>query len=140
MFLKSILSFQPEEQERILVEIRKAEDRWARSGSPGLLFREIPWEGQRNQRLGMTRTKARNESSFTWPPKTENSPSHRTRNPGQFGVTEEVKEKMQKQFRNGRICEGICQGIREIGEKLKAYFPVEKDDRNELPDTISEEK
>jgi uncharacterized membrane protein len=31
-------------------------------------------------------------------------------------------------------------GIREIGEKLKTYFPVEKNDRNELPDSISEER
>jgi len=52
---------------------------------------------------------------------------------------EDVKEEMQKQFREGRICEGVCLGVRQIGEKLKTYFPVEKDDRNELPDTISEE-
>jgi len=31
-------------------------------------------------------------------------------------------------------------GIGEIGEKLKTYFPLEKNDRNELPDSISEER
>jgi uncharacterized membrane protein len=45
---------------------------------------------------------------------------------------------MQKFFREGKFCEGLCWSIREIGEKLKTYFPIEKDDQNELPDIISE--
>ncbi len=51
---------------------------------------------------------------------------------------EDVKGEMQKYFREGKFCEGLCRGIREVGEKLKAYSPIEKDDSNELPDTISE--
>ncbi len=49
-----------------------------------------------------------------------------------------IKEGMQRHFREGKFCEGICWGIRQVGEKLQAYFPVEKDDRDELPNTISE--
>ena len=53
---------------------------------------------------------------------------------------ETVKNTMQERFREGKMCEGICLGVREIGEKLKAYFPFEKGDINELPDQISEDK
>ncbi len=51
---------------------------------------------------------------------------------------EDIKDEMQKHFREGKFCEGICFGIRQVGEKLRAYFPVEKDDQDELPNTISE--
>ena len=51
---------------------------------------------------------------------------------------EDVREKMEQSFREGKFFEGIRLGIHEVGEKLKLHFPLEKDDRNELPDTISE--
>jgi len=42
-----------------------------------------------------------------------------------------------KHFKKGAFCEGICEVIRQVGEKLKSDFPVEDDDVNELPDEIS---
>jgi uncharacterized membrane protein len=51
---------------------------------------------------------------------------------------EEIKEEMQRYFREGKFCEGLCWGIRQVGEKLRTYFPIGKDDRDELPNTISE--
>ena len=139
--------FSSEEQERILEEIRKAEDRTSGEIRVHLdcCSREIPLEKAKRvfHRLGMTQTKARNGVLIYLA--TEDRKFAIMGDEGIHRVVpenywEEVKEKMQKQFREGRIGEGICLGIREIGEKLKTYFPVEKDDRNELPDTISEEK
>ncbi|MBR0240528.1 MAG: TPM domain-containing protein [Bacteroidales bacterium] len=40
-------------------------------------------------------------------------------------------------FSEGRFAEGISEGIHMIGEKLKAFFPYQSDDVNELPDDIS---
>lgn len=48
-----------------------------------------------------------------------------------------VKEKMQIQFRAGDFVAGVCDGIQEVGEQLKSYFPYQSDDKNELPDEIS---
>jgi len=139
--------FSLEEQERIVEEIRKAEHRTSGEVRVHLdcCSREIPLEKAKRvfHRLGMTRTKARNGVLIYVA--TEDRKFAILGDEGIHRVVpenywEDVKERMQKKFREGKICEGICLGIREIGEKLKAYFPVGKDDRNELPDTISEEK
>jgi len=50
---------------------------------------------------------------------------------------EEVKELMQAYFRKNRFAEGVCEGVRLSGEKLKEHFPWQDDDENELPDEIS---
>ena len=52
----------------------------------------------------------------------------------------EVIEAMGNEFRKGRIPEGLCIGVEMAGEKLKAFFPYQEDDVNELPDSISFEK
>jgi len=52
----------------------------------------------------------------------------------------EVKENMRDHFAKGQFTEGLCAGIEAAGEKLKAYFPFQKDDINELNDDISFEK
>ena len=36
-----------------------------------------------------------------------------------------------------KITEGICEAVITAGEQLKAYFPYQADDVNELPDEIS---
>ena len=51
----------------------------------------------------------------------------------------DVKDLMQNQFKEGRFAEGLEQGIQRCGEKLKAYFPYQSDDINEIPDDISYE-
>jgi uncharacterized membrane protein len=50
---------------------------------------------------------------------------------------EEIKESMRNDFVEGRFTEGLCRGIKMAGEKLKAHFPADKDDNNELPNAIS---
>ena len=51
----------------------------------------------------------------------------------------DVKDLMQSYFKEGRFAEGLEQGIMRCGEKLKAYFPYQSDDINEIPDDISYE-
>jgi len=53
------------------------------------------------------------------------------------GFWDEIVKQLSKQFREDRFAEGIEEGILKIGEKLKAYFPYQRDDINELPDEIS---
>lgn len=48
-----------------------------------------------------------------------------------------VKDKMQYYFRRGLFVEGICAGIDQVGLQLKAYFPFQKGDVNELSNEIS---
>ena len=47
-----------------------------------------------------------------------------------------VKEVMQKYFSEGKITEGLIEGIKEAGHVLKTHFPFQGGDRNELPDDI----
>lgn len=51
----------------------------------------------------------------------------------------DVKDLMLNQFKDGHFAEGLEQGIMHCGEKLKAYFPYQSDDINEIPDDISYE-
>mgnify|MGYP006272754749 FL=1 len=44
---------------------------------------------------------------------------------------------MQAHFRQGDFAGGICKAIEQVGEKLKAHFPYQSDDENELPDETS---
>ncbi len=55
------------------------------------------------------------------------------------GFWDEVRDAMAEDFRRGRFCEGTCHGIASIGQHLKAHFPWEPSDRNELLDSISTE-
>lgn len=50
---------------------------------------------------------------------------------------ESTADIMRKSFSAGTVVEGICQGIQEVGEQMKKYFPYESGDINELPDEIS---
>lgn len=49
----------------------------------------------------------------------------------------EEKALMLKHFKTGAFATGIVEAIAQVGEKLKAYFPYQEDDINELPDDIS---
>ena len=50
---------------------------------------------------------------------------------------EDVKEEMQAFFVKGQFADGVSRGVYLVGEKLKAFFPHQKDDINELGDDIS---
>jgi uncharacterized membrane protein len=43
---------------------------------------------------------------------------------------------MRSDMKKGLIAEGIIQGIHQIGEKLKKYFPIEANDINELSNDV----
>ncbi len=50
---------------------------------------------------------------------------------------DDIKEKMSEKFKEGKYAEGLADGIKESGLQLKAHFPYQSDDVNELPDEIS---
>jgi uncharacterized membrane protein len=138
--------FSAEEQERIVDAIRKAEHRTSGEIRVHLdcCSPEETLEKAKKvfHRLGMAGTKHRNGVLIYLA--TDHRKFAILGDEGIHRIVPEnywdgVREKIQTNFREGRFCEGICVGIREIGEKLKTHFPVETDDRNELPDTISEE-
>jgi len=56
------------------------------------------------------------------------------------GFWDDIKEILQKKFREGKFTEGLKEGILLAGEHLKKHFPHMKDDVNELPDDISFDK
>ena len=53
------------------------------------------------------------------------------------GFWDEVRDLMEEHFRQGLFAEGVVKAIHLTGQKLKAFFPNQMDDKNELPDTIS---
>ncbi len=56
------------------------------------------------------------------------------------GFWDKIKEQMQNSFREGKFTEGLSGGILLAGSQLKAHFPFNKDDVNELSDEISFDK
>ena len=93
------------------------------------------------ERLGMTRTAARNGVLIFLAPR-----SHTFAVIGDTGVHEkcgeafwrEVAAAMEKQFRAGDFTAGLMQAIERAGALLAAHFPRQPDDKNELPDSIVE--
>lgn len=47
-----------------------------------------------------------------------------------------TKEIIINNFKNNKIVEGLIEGINQVGEKLKLFFPYQQNDINELPDEI----
>lgn len=50
---------------------------------------------------------------------------------------EDIKNRLSEQFKANNIAGGLCECIDSVGDKLKTHFPIQSDDKNELPDTIS---
>lgn len=50
---------------------------------------------------------------------------------------EDAKEAMVNAFKDGKYADGLVKAITMAGDKLKKFFPVSKDDINELSDDIS---
>jgi uncharacterized membrane protein len=53
------------------------------------------------------------------------------------GFWDSTTEAVLSFLREGKFTEGLAEGIRMAGEQLKAHFPYQEDDVNELPDDIS---
>jgi uncharacterized membrane protein len=137
--------FTSEEQERIVEEIRKAEE--CTSGEIRIhLDRHAkgdPLEKAKKifSRLGMNRTKLRNGVLIYLA--TDHRKFAIVGDDGIHRVVpekfwEEVKEKMQKHFRQGEFEKGMRLAIHAIGNELKTYFTVQACDKDELPNEISE--
>lgn len=56
------------------------------------------------------------------------------------GFWDEIRDIMQKRFKEDKFVEGLEEAIKRVGEKLRAYFPYQTNDKNECPDEISEGK
>jgi len=50
---------------------------------------------------------------------------------------DEIKNNVITQFSNGKNADALVEGILQVGKQLKAYFPYQSGDENELPDEIS---
>lgn len=50
---------------------------------------------------------------------------------------ESTKNSIQNQFKAGNFKQGLIDGILKAGEELRAHFPWQKDDENELSNEIS---
>jgi uncharacterized membrane protein len=53
------------------------------------------------------------------------------------GTWERLRDAMVKEFAKGRFAEGIAGAVASIGESLKAHFPHEDGDKDELADDLS---
>ncbi len=53
------------------------------------------------------------------------------------GYWESTIDLMRSYMKVGQYAEGVIKAINMIGVKLKIYFPLEKNDKNELSDDIS---
>ena len=137
--------FTEDEQKRIVEEIRRAEARTSGEIRVHLDRHSGKDTLKKAQRifiqLGMNRTKHRNGVLIYLA-----SDHRKFAILGDEGIHlvvpedywEDVKDEMQKHFREGKFLAGLCLGIQRVGEKLQAYFPAEKGDVDELPDEISE--
>jgi len=64
---------------------------------------------------------------------------------GDIGIHEKVGEQywaelskeMEMAFRQSKFAKGLVQAIRNAGESLQTYFPIQPGDHNELKDDIS---
>jgi len=50
---------------------------------------------------------------------------------------DDIRDEMTTFFKDGKFVEGITLGVKRAGEQLKAFFPYQSDDKNELPNEIS---
>lgn len=136
--------FQPEEEERIIEAIRRAEAHT--SGEVRVHLEVKPKRPAAEEavrvfrKLGMDKTKARNGVLILIAPERREFAII-----GDQGIDEVVptgfwdstRDLMQEQFRHGDFCEGLVRAIDNVGSQLHTYFPYEEDDENELPDDIS---
>ncbi|MCB0636444.1 MAG: TPM domain-containing protein [Lewinella sp.] len=136
--------FSPEDEQKIIAAIQDAERQT--SGEIRVHLEDAPKHPTMEvakrvfQRLGMHRTKARNGVLILIAPERRELAIL-----GDQGINEVVppdfweseKDLMLSHFARGEYADGVAAAIQQVGEKLKAHFPYQTDDENELPDDIS---
>ena len=139
-----ILFFSKKEKEQIAAVIREVEKKTSGEIRVHLARRTqediLVHAKEIFEKIGMTNTKTRNGVLIFL-----NVKSRRFAVIGDVGIHEKVPEglwdemaqTMTEHFKKNRFADGIVEAVRLIGEKLREYFPHERDDINELPDEIS---
>ena len=139
-----ILFFSRKEKKQITAAIREAEKRTSGEIRVHLTGRSrediLAHAKEIFEKIGMTKTGARNGVLIFLEVK-----SKRFAVIGDAGIHErvpegfwdEIAQRMALHFSKNHFADGMIEGIRSTGEKLKEYFPRARDDRNELPDEIS---
>ena len=139
--------FSKEDEKRIIESIRAAEQNTSgeiRVHLEKKLDKDVLTEARQTfAKLRMHKTRARNGVLIFIAPE-----HHQFAIIGDQGIHEivgehfwqEERDIMQTHFQKGAFADGICKAIEQVGEKLKAHFPYQTDDENELPDEISYSK
>ena len=135
--------FSEQEKEKIVRAIREME-----KGTSGEICVFLEKKVKRNildqakkvfKKLGMSRTKLKNGVLIYF------SVSDRQFSIlGDQGIHEKLGQnfwkeaiaRMERDFSQGEFAEGLIAAIREVGKKLREYFPHPSGDINELPDEI----
>ena len=97
---------------------------------------------QRFHLLGMTKTADRNGVLIYIAPK-----ARRFRVLGDRGIHQKAGDEfwtlvaaaMEEHFRRGEFTEGVVRGVERVGELLAAHFPRGGEDKNELPNEVTED-
>lgn len=142
--MKAAEFFSPDQKKKIVEAIRQAEKETSgeirvhiETGCPDDVLDRAAWIFSK---LGMQKTRERNGVLFYLAVE-----DRKFAVIGDSGINalvpegfwNQVKEIMRKNFTAGRFTEGLTEGITLAGRQLKNFFPLRKDDRNELADGIS---
>ena len=139
-----IFFFSGKEKKQILAAVQEAEKNTSGEVRVHLEYRSRgPVYGHAQkvfQRIGMTKTAQRNGVLIFLATKDKKFAVL-----GDVGINNKVPEGfwndvvqiMQEHFKQNKFAEGVAEAALRIGEKLKAYFPYQTNDKNELPDGIS---
>jgi uncharacterized membrane protein len=145
--MKASTFFSKEQQAQILASVREAEKETSgeirvhiESSLKGDVLDRAAWLFKK---LGMDKTAERNGVMFYLAVEDKKFAII-----GDAGINAKVpagfwdciSELLMKNFREGRFTEGLSEGIILAGRQLKAHFPYNKDDVNELSDEISFDK
>jgi uncharacterized membrane protein len=133
-----------DDEQRIMAAIREAETNT--SGEirvhmqPRCKGATIDVAKRRFERLGMTKTELRNGVLFFVAAKDKQFAVLGDK--GIDAVTppdfwDSIVATVTEHFREGRVADGLCEGILMAGKALKEFFPYQSDDLNELNDEIS---
>jgi uncharacterized membrane protein len=52
------------------------------------------------------------------------------------GFWDDVCQEMLEAFRQDQFADGICRGVRRVGEKLAQHFPHQRDDVDEISNEV----